>query len=156
MTEAPVSAAYVRAMLCRVDLLHDLDDEVLDRLVEAVSVQDHEDGAVVLAQGDESASGLHLVFRGTATLERGGEAIAEIGPGTHLGELALLDGEPRMATVRAQHDLRTGFLTSGDFLDVVEENPSVALVLLASLASRFRFLEERLSATEARLAGTGD
>ena len=57
-----------------------------------------------------------------------------------------------MATVRAEQDLRTGFIDSGDFLDLLEQNPSIALELLLALAARFRALEDRLAAAEAAAA----
>lgn len=146
----PVTTDYVRSQLSGVDLLCTLDDDVLDSVAARVVVTDHEPGAVVVAEGDEAA-GLFLVLRGSAVVERDGRPVAVIGPGEHLGEIALLDGRPRMATVRAEHDLRTGFLPSADFLDVLEQNPAVALEMLLSLASRFRMAEERLGYLEAQL-----
>ncbi|MGB9374711.1 MAG: cyclic nucleotide-binding domain-containing protein [Jiangellales bacterium] len=138
-----------------VDLLREMDDDVLSVLAERVTVADYEPGAVVVAEGDE-ASGLFLILRGTALVERGAVPLAVVGVGEHIGEIALLDGQPRVATVRAQDDLRTGFLTSSDFLDVLEGSPSVALELLLAMTARFRMLEERLSEAEARLADAGD
>jgi CRP-like cAMP-binding protein len=146
-----LAPGYVRTQLQGVDMLRVLDDEVLDRIAERVTVQDHEPGAVVMAEGDEAA-GLFVVFRGTATVQRGGVAIALIGPGEHIGEIALLDGRPRLATVRAEEDLRTGFLPSGDFLDVLDASPDVALEMLIAFASRFRALEEQLAQAQAQLA----
>lgn len=144
-----IPIGYVRTQLRGVDMLRVLDDSTLDVIAERVQVADHEPGSVVLAEGDEGA-GMFMVFRGTATVERRGEPIAVVGPGESVGEIALLDGQPRMATVRAQDDLRTGFLTSSDFLDVLESSPEVALELLISLAGRLRFVEERLREAEAR------
>jgi CRP-like cAMP-binding protein len=145
-----VPIGYVCTQLRGVDLLRVLDDEVLDRIAERVTVSDHEPGSVVVAEGDDAA-GLFLVFRGSAVVERAGVPVAVIGPGEHVGEIALLDGEPRMATVRAQHDLRTGFLPSADFLDVLEQSPEVALQMLATLAGRFRMVEQQLAEVERQL-----
>lgn len=142
-----LAPSYVRSQLRLVDLLRALDDDALDSLAERVVVSDHEPGEVLLDEGAEPA-GMHVIFRGTATVERDGVVLAEVGPGEHVGEIALLDGKPRVATVRAKHDLRTGYLTSQDFLDVLEDNPDVALEMLLSLAARFRFVEERLAALE--------
>ena len=144
-----IPIGYLRTQLRGVDMLRVLDDSTLDVIAERVQVADHEPGSVVLTEGDEGA-GMFMVFRGTAAVERRGEPIAIVGPGESIGEIALLDGQPRMATVRAQDDLRTGFLTSSDFLDVLESSPEVALELLISLAGRLRFVEERLREVEAR------
>ena len=141
---------YVRTQIQGIDLLRVLDDSVLDGVAGRVVVRDHEPGDVVVAEGDAPA-GLFVVFRGTASVERDDHTIAEVGPGEHIGEIALLDGQPRMATVRAGDDLRTGFLSSDDFLDLLEADPSVSLELLLALAARFRLLEEQLAAAEAEL-----
>lgn len=150
MTEVSgLSRDYVTSQLRLVDLLRALDDDALEALAERVVVQDHEPGRPLLDQGGEPA-GMHMVLRGTAIVERDGVELAEVGPGEHVGEIALLDGRPRVATVRAREDLRTGYLTSEDFLDVLEDHPDVALEMLLALASRFRFVEERLATLEAQ------
>jgi CRP-like cAMP-binding protein len=150
MSTPDLPDGYVRTQIQGIDLLRVLDDSVLDDVAGRVVVRDHEPGDVVVAEGDAPA-GLFVVFRGTAAVERDDHTIAEVGPGEHIGEIALLDGQPRMATVRAGDDLRTGFLSSDDFLDLLEADPSVALELLLALAARFRLLEERLAAAEAEL-----
>lgn len=146
-----VPTDYVRAQLRGVDMLRVLDDEALDTIAARVQVTDHERGSLLLAEGEEAA-GLFLVLRGTASVEHDGVPVAVIGPGESIGEIALLDGLPRMADVRARDDLRTGFLTSADFLDALESLPEVALELLIALAARFRLLEERLAEVEVELA----
>ena len=150
MSTPDLPDGYVRTQIQGIDLLRVLDDSVLDGVAGRVVVRDHEPGDVVVAEGDAPA-GLFVVFRGTASVERDDHTIAEVGPGEHIGEIALLDGQPRMATVRAGDDLRTGFLSSDDFLDLLEADPSVSLELLLALAARFRLLEEQLAAAEAEL-----
>ena len=143
------AAPPLTSLLRGVDMLRVLDDDVLVRLADRVQVLDHEPGAVVLAEG-EDGTGMHLLLDGTATVERDGVVLGVLGPGDHVGELALLDGQPRLATVRAESDLRTGYLTSEDFLDILEGSPDVALELLVALAGRFRAVEEQLVALERR------
>lgn len=150
-TPEHLPAGYVRTQLQGIGLLRVLDDDVLDQVAERTTVTDHRPGDVVVAEGDDAA-GLFVVFRGTARVEHRDRTVAIVGPGQHVGEIALLDGQPRMATVRAEQDLRTGFIASGDFVDLLEQNPSIALELLLALAARFRVLEERLSVAEAALA----
>lgn len=141
----------VARLLSDVDLLQTVDYGVVCDLAERVLVAQYEPGAVVLAEGDEG-DGLYLVLAGTATIERDGMALAEIGPGGHVGELALLDGGPRSATVRAEDRLLTAFLPSADFVDVLEGHPDVALQLLVTLAGRFRRVQDRLVEVEHRSA----
>ena len=150
MSTPDLPDGYVRTQIQGIDLLRVLDDSVLDGVAGRVVVRDHEPGDVVVAEGDAPA-GLFVVFRGTASVERDDHTIAEVGPGEHIGVIALLDGQPRMATVRAGDVVRTGFLSSDDFLDLLEADPSVSLELLLALAARFRLLEEQLAAAEAEL-----
>ena len=150
-TPEHLPTGYVRTQLQGIDLLRVLDDDVLDQVAERTTVTDHQPGDVVVAEGDDAA-GLFVVFRGTASVERHDRTVAIVGPGEHIGEIALLDGQPRMATVRAEQDLRTGFIDSGDFLDLLEQNPDIALELLLALAARFRALEDRLAVAEAAAA----
>ncbi len=144
-----MTIARLATVLADVDLLRTLDHGVLCDLAERVLVQAYAPGDVVLAQGDEG-TGLHLVLSGTAVIERDGVMLATIGAGDHVGELALLDGGPRSATMRAEQGLQTAFLTSGDFLDVLETHPDVALELLVTLVGRFREVESRLVELERR------
>jgi CRP-like cAMP-binding protein len=130
-----------------VDLLRTLDHGVLCDLAERVLVAGHDPDSVVLSEGEEG-DGLYLVLQGTAIIERSGVPLATLGPGEHVGELALLDGGPRSATVRAGHDLLTAFLPSADFVEVLDEHPTVALELLVTLAGRFRRVQERLVGLE--------
>ena len=144
------SEAALPSLLRGVAMLAVLDDDVLAQVAARVRVADHEPGSVVLAEGDE-ANGMHVLLEGTATVERDGVQLGVLGPGDHVGELALLDGRPRLATVRAESRLRTGYLTSEDFLDILEASPDVALELLVALAGRFRAVEEQLVALQRRL-----
>jgi CRP/FNR family cyclic AMP-dependent transcriptional regulator len=153
-TPEPLTEGYVRHQLRGVDLLRVLDDDVIDEIAARTVVTDHRPGDVVVSEG-EDAVGLFVVLRGTATVQRDDRTVAVVGPGEHIGEIALLDGQPRMATVRAEEELRTGFIDSGTFLDLLEENPSVALELLLALAGRFRDLEDRLARAEAELTALG-
>jgi CRP-like cAMP-binding protein len=65
-----------------------------------------------------------------------GEARTALGPGDHFGEIALLQGAERTATVRATSDLRCFALSPGDFREIVEGDPAIAWTLLQSMAER--------------------
>lgn len=106
-------------------------DHVLDRAAEL----DIPAGQVLALQGD-TGSGMFVVLEGAVTVElRGGPV--ELGPGEPVGELALLAPEAaRIARVRAKTAVRCLGLARQDFLDLVDSEPSLALALLRTLATR--------------------
>ena len=73
---------------------------------------------------------------------RAGETIAALGPGQFLGELSLLDQQPRIATVVAEGPTTCLALASWDFEAILASQPGVALAILRGVASRLRALSE--------------
>jgi CRP-like cAMP-binding protein len=61
-----------------------------------------------------------------------------LGPGQFFGEIALLDGGPRTASVTAATDVRLLGLTEWTFRGLLAEHPSIALKTLESIAGRLR------------------
>ena len=90
---------------------------------------------------------IHLVTAGEAEVEVGGQPRATLRRGQGFGEISLIDGEPRSATVRAGTDgLQTFALSAWEFRPLLEENPSVAFQLLKTLSARLRAAEAALDA----------
>ena len=65
-------------------------------------------------------------------------AVATLGPGAAVGEMAILDGAERTATVVAQEEVRALVLTSWDFKAMLRQRPAVALDILPVVVRRFR------------------
>ena len=70
--------------------------------------------------------------------------LARLGPGDFFGEMALLNDEPRSATVRTQIPTRTLVLSTESFREVVRHHPDVALKLLNVLSRRIRNADEQV------------
>ena len=99
-------------------------------------------GQRVMGEG-APASSFFLVLDGEVEVVRGGDTVARLGPGEHVGELALFDEHsPRSATVTAITDARLAQLGVFDFRDFVREHGEVAWELLVSLANRLRAEQE--------------
>ena len=75
---------------------------------------------------------------GEATVSSKGVDLATLGPGDYFGEIALIDGGPRSATVTAATDLVCYGLTFWEFRPLVERNGTIGWKLLQALAKRLR------------------
>jgi CRP/FNR family transcriptional regulator/CRP/FNR family cyclic AMP-dependent transcriptional regulator len=67
--------------------------------------------------------------------------VANLGPGDLFGEMSLLDGERRSATVIADTDMTVTVLERREFVRLVETTPAVAMKLLAAMAARLRSVD---------------
>ena len=94
-------------------------------------------GAVLTRQG--ATGGLaYVIAKGRAEVSRNGKMLAMLGPGDVVGELSLIDGGPRSATVRARTDLAVLEIDGRDLNRLLKKAPSVVRKLLEALAGRLR------------------
>jgi CRP-like cAMP-binding protein len=128
--------------LATVPLFAALSKKDLQRIARASDEVTVEKGRVLVQEGT-SGHEAFVIVEGTATVERKGLTVASLGPGNHFGELALLDGGPRTATVIATSDLRVLVLGQREFSGVLDSVPGLAHKLLAALATRIRELDEK-------------
>jgi CRP-like cAMP-binding protein len=95
----------------------------------------------IVTAGDPGEA-FYVILSGRAKVQRGrGRTVAEIGPGSYFGEMALIDGARRSATIVAETQTVCLMLTRKRFAKVLRNEPSVALALLRTLAARLRELE---------------
>ncbi len=112
--------------------------EDLRHVAEAVSGSRYvAQGEVVCAEGDK-ADRWWIVEDGLADVTSEGLFVGAIGPGETVGELALLDGEPRAATVTAVTDMRLVEIDGDSFQAALLASPQLSLALLRELAVRLR------------------
>jgi CRP/FNR family transcriptional regulator, cyclic AMP receptor protein len=97
----------------------------------------HRAGAVIAREGQRGI-GLFLILEGECSVSIGGKERGRLGPGQFFGEIALLDGGPRTASVTAATDVRLLGLTEWTFRGLLAEHPSIALKTLESIAGRLR------------------
>lgn len=94
-------------------------------------------GQTIVGQG-QIGNGLFVVIAGTARVTTGDTELAQLGPGDVIGELSVIDQEPRVATVTAIEPVTCLALASWDLLELVDRDPQLARNLLAELARRLR------------------
>ena len=132
-------ANEIIAALQSSELFRDLPQKQLKRICDAGKEMSFQAGAEVVAEG-EGAGRFFLILDGTAEVLTHGVHRAELGPGDAVGEIALLDGGPRTATVRATSDLRTFSLASWNFRPLLSE-PEVMSAVIGVLCRRLRSAE---------------
>ena len=130
-------------------MLQDLPEEELKRLALMLRRRTYRRGEVIFHLGDPGQT-LHVVCQGHVKIvlptESGEEAVLSIlGPGELFGEMALLDGAPRSATVVALEPVETATLSRQDFLVLLRSSPAAVEGLLASLARAVRRLSDEVT-----------
>jgi CRP/FNR family transcriptional regulator len=138
-TEPHPFAANLRA----VDLFEDLEPRELDVLANVARDYHFAPGEVVVAEGDQSGR-FHLIVSGQASASVGGREVAQFGPGNYFGEMAMIDRQPRSATVTADEDLATLSLASISVRPLLREHPEIALKMLEKLCARLRATDAKL------------
>jgi len=112
--------------------------EQIARLTDEVSV---EAGHRIVSQGDSGREAF-VIVDGIASVVLGDRSIADLGPGQHFGELALLDGGPRTASVDAATDMKLLVIHRPAFLGLLDEQPGIARRIMAAMAGIIRSLEQ--------------
>ncbi len=91
-------------------------------------------GTAVLSEGKMSGVDFFVVVEGEASVTVGGKEIGRLRPGDHFGELGLISGRERMATVTAVEPMRCLAMAMWNFRKFVNSNPDVAWKLLQHVA----------------------
>ena len=122
-------------LLSQVDIFKTLGRRDLDKIAGSLKQHSYPAGHTVVSEGD-SALGFFVIGSGTASVTVKGEPRRSLGPGDYFGEIALLSGAARTATVTCETDLDCWALTSWEFRPLVEANGAIAWQLLQALARR--------------------
>ena len=144
---APV-IPHTADFLATVPLFHGLERDEIARFAELVRERSYPKGSVILFQ-DDPGDALYIVRTGRVKVvligEDGREVILGVlEPGSHFGELALIDDQPRSAHVIAMEDAQLLILRREDFRRRVDANPTVAWALLQELSKRLRRADEKI------------
>lgn len=130
-----------RDALARVPLFSGLAPRHLKKLADLTEEQKFMEGARVVREGDIGDT-FYVIREGEAKVVSGtGRVVNRLRPGDFFGEISLLDGGPRTATVIADTPMRMLALPRKAFLQVLQQEPVVGVKLLGYTAFMLRRLE---------------
>jgi small-conductance mechanosensitive channel len=146
--------------LRRVDFFEPAGDEALHQLATLARSALYGAGETIIRQG-EPGEALFIIEKGEVDvmLERPGEApveVARLGPGSFFGEMSLLTGEPRTATVRASRQCELLVVDKAAFAPVLDSFPETAERVSEVIAGRQAGLRDRRGAAAAADGGNGE
>jgi small-conductance mechanosensitive channel/CRP-like cAMP-binding protein len=135
--------------LRRVDFLAVLPDEQRRRLASTSAARLYVDGEAIVKKGESSAE-MFLVESGEVRVAVDEAEIARLGPGQFFGEMALMTGEPRNATVRAAGACRLLVIDAPSMRAVLESASDLAVHVSRVIAERQAALEQESAAASLR------
>lgn len=132
-------------LLASVPLFADLPKKTLDRLGRIMTERTFPAGTDIVNEG-ELGAGFFLITDGAVeVVGKDGQHLSNQKKGDYFGDMALLDGRPRSATVRTTEPTTCLVMSRWDFMAEVRQNPDIALELLAEMSQRVRAAEARLA-----------
>lgn len=124
--------------LKKIPLFAGIPHAQMQRIANGVKERKFAAGSPIVSTG-ETGHGFYLIMQGRAEVTQGGRTVRTLGPGEYFGELALVRETPRSATVVATEPETTCLvLTRWDFKGILDANPTIAIRLLETVASRIR------------------
>ena len=128
----------------RVPLFHGCSGSELASIARTADERIVEAGRVLCHQGDVGNE-FFLILEGEATVQRNGKRVATLGPVDHFGELALLTGYLRNATIIAETGMTLLVLDRSRFTKLIDSIPALAHKLLMGLAERLSVADAQSS-----------
>jgi CRP-like cAMP-binding protein len=116
-----------------VQLFSEVSDKDLRAIAASMRRRAFAAGEHIVSEG-EGGVGFFFVESGAVAVTLGGERRATLGPGDHFGEIALLAGADRTATVSAESDVVCWGMPAWNFRPLVREQPTVTVKLLERMA----------------------
>ncbi len=118
-------------------LFRGLPGQELARIADLAGTVHLQEDELLFREGDPGDA-FYMVVSGSVAVERGTRRIAALGPHEGLGEMALLDGEPRSASVRALGPVTLLRIDQASFEALVDRSPALAKGIYRSLSRRLR------------------
>jgi CRP/FNR family cyclic AMP-dependent transcriptional regulator len=132
-----MAARDVLDQLVKIPLFSGCSKKELQAVARSIKQINHPAGTVIAAEGEPGA-GLFIIAQGEADVTVGGKKVNQLRDGDSFGEMALLDGGPRTATVTATTPVKIYALSEWAFRGLLADQPSIAMRTLEAMAGRLR------------------
>ena len=123
--------------LAQVPLFAGLSGKALRRLAKGTLEYRYDPGQAFIQQGEEGET-LFVILEGRAKIVRNNRTVARVGPGGFVGEVAVLRGRPRSASVVAEDDVSCIVLHRVTLKKLLADQPKAAWAMLGELAGRMK------------------
>ena len=124
-------------LLAQVPLFAGSSKRQLRGILEWTKEYRYKPGATIVQEGARGKE-LFVLLEGKATVSRNGKTVTRLAAGDFFGEMSVIDGRPRTATVVADEPVDCLVLKQADFRALLEGDPSMAWNLLGAFAARLR------------------
>jgi CRP/FNR family cyclic AMP-dependent transcriptional regulator len=114
-----------------------MTDRTLEAIAELTNPVTFGTGEVIVCEGDVGDA-FYVITAGSALVERNGSRLRELGEGDFFGEISLIDGQPRTATITATSEVEALTVQRDGFQQLMDDHPSIRLDLLMALTERLR------------------
>ena len=151
-------------LLKGVELFSELNEEQLGMIANLVIVKNFNRDETVVLEGDDSVQALYLIATGSVQVYMTGidgreTILSFLERGDFFGEMSLIDGEPRSASVHTVTDAKLLVIHRESFLSLIRKTPEIAMALMSELCKRLRKANKQIGSlstmsVSGRVAGT--
>jgi CRP/FNR family cyclic AMP-dependent transcriptional regulator len=139
-----VAKPKLDSTLAGVPLFEGLSKNHLKKIAALGEVASYMEGASVVREGQPGDS-FFVALTGQAKVTVKGRTVHRVLPGDHFGEISLLDGGQRTATVTTETPMTLFIIARTNFLKAIERDPGVGIALLEGLARMIRRVDRSLA-----------
>jgi CRP/FNR family transcriptional regulator, cyclic AMP receptor protein len=132
-----------RDFLARLEIFGDLGARELKAIAKSCSESEYGDGEYLCRQGERGIAAFLVISGQVVVLQQFADddddvLLATLGQGAFVGELSIIDGAQRVASVRAKGPVKTLILTQWAMLGLLKSKPAIAAAMLPVIVRRFR------------------
>jgi CRP/FNR family transcriptional regulator, cyclic AMP receptor protein len=137
-TLGPKDKAQVTKMLADVPLFAGLKGKQMKSITDAFARELSYDAGEVIEKEGDSAVAFYLITGGSVEVRKGEKLVSKLGRGQFFGEMALIDKQPRSATVTAAEPSKCLVMPVWTFKARIQRDPTIAMGVMKELARRLR------------------